>query len=449
MCRPAFVVFVLLSLLMIPGTAIAGQDVIDPRPATASASFSAGISERAFVDWARKNAVPLKTVEAGSGFEDMARIGGIVGDAQIVALGEATHGTREFFQLKHRIIEYLATQKGFTIFAIEANMPEAYRMNAFVLRGEGDPKQLLKGMYFWTWDTQEVLDLVLWMREFNRSGRGHIEFTGFDMQNPTAAMDIVRRFIQRLEPAYSGEVSRIYGDVTQEAKQWRNDYGTGTARRQRIAADCAGITKHLEARRAMSMEQHGADDLEWASQMARVVHQSVQAAAGEKSRDESMAENVKWIADHSPGAKLALWAHNGHVTYEGYSYKPMGSHLKKMSGSRIVNFGFKFNEGTFRAYGSDKRLQEFTIGPAPDGSLDHALSSTEIPLFALDVRKLPKDGPIAAWAGKPHLSRSIGAVYGGPDADSSLVNAPAAEMFDVLLFVAKTSAARPNSPSQK
>jgi erythromycin esterase len=140
--------------------------------------------ERSAVGWVRMNAVPLKTIEAGNGFADMEPLDKVVGDARFVALGEATHGTREFFQLKHRIVEYLATRKGFTIFSIEANMPEAYRLNKFVLAGEGDPKQLLKGMYFWTWNTEEVLDMILWMREFNKSGKGRIEFTGFDMQTP-------------------------------------------------------------------------------------------------------------------------------------------------------------------------------------------------------------------------------------------------------------------------
>jgi erythromycin esterase-like protein len=80
----------------------------------------------------------------------------IIGDARIVALGEATHGTREFFQLKHRMLEFLATEMGFTIFSIEANMPEAYRVNDYVLTGVGDPAALLRGMYFWTWDTESL-----------------------------------------------------------------------------------------------------------------------------------------------------------------------------------------------------------------------------------------------------------------------------------------------------
>src|SRR5205807_2884037 len=112
-------------------------------------------------------------------------------------------GTREFFQLKHRMLEFLASEMGFTIFSIEANMPEAYRLNDYVLNGNGDPAKLIKGMYFWTWDTQEVLDMALWMREFNRSGKGRVEFTGFDMQTPTVANEIVRDFVEKADPEYA------------------------------------------------------------------------------------------------------------------------------------------------------------------------------------------------------------------------------------------------------
>ena len=152
--------------------------------------------------WIRANAIPLTSPVAGHGFDDMQPLKKVVGDARIVSLGEATHGSREFFQLKHRMVEFLATQMGFTIFSIEANMPEAYKLNDFVLNGNGDPAKLIKGMYFWTWDTQEVLDMVLWMREFNKSGKGRIEFTGFDMQTPTVALQIVRDGVAKSDPEY-------------------------------------------------------------------------------------------------------------------------------------------------------------------------------------------------------------------------------------------------------
>ena len=155
--------------------------------------------EAAVAEWVRSTAIRLQTVEAGHGFADLQPLKRVVGNARIVSLGEATHGTREFFQLKHRLLEFLATEMGFTIFSIEANLPEAYRLNDYVLRGVGDPRQLLRGMYFWTWDTEEVLDMILWMRAFNASGRGRVQFTGFDMQTPIVAMEIVRAFVTRYD----------------------------------------------------------------------------------------------------------------------------------------------------------------------------------------------------------------------------------------------------------
>ena len=90
-------------------------------------------------DWIRAHAIRLTTPEAGHGFADLQPLKPVIGNARIVSLGEATHGTREFFQLKHRMLEFLATEMGFTIFSIEANMPEAYRLNDYVLNGTGDP----------------------------------------------------------------------------------------------------------------------------------------------------------------------------------------------------------------------------------------------------------------------------------------------------------------------
>ena len=179
--------------------------------------------------WLKENAIVFNTAVAGSGFDDLAPLKALIGDARIVALGEATHGTREFFQMKHRLTELLASEMGFTIFSIEANMPEAYRVNDFVLRGEGDPKKLLKGMYFWTWNTQEVLDMILWMREFNLAGKGRIEFTGFDMQTPDVAMRIVIDFLRRSDPEYAKTVEALYKDVKTAKRVGGPNFGVATA----------------------------------------------------------------------------------------------------------------------------------------------------------------------------------------------------------------------------
>ena len=554
------------------------------------------------VEWIATHAVRLTTPEPGHGFADMQPLKKVIGSARIVALGEATHGTREFFQLKHRMLEFLATEMGFRIFSIEANMPEAYRLNDYVLTGKGDPKQLLKGMYFWTWDTQEVLDMILWMREFNKSGKGRVEFTGFDMQTPNVAVDIVRDFVARTDPDYSaalrrasdlavapfrptpagqnfgyatgsfavkvaaGKRVRFGGCIKTEGVTggyaglwWRVDgasgvlafanlqdraptgttdwkryeleipvaagarninfgallAGAGTAwfdgltieldgvpyqdstafdfdfespsprgfftggdgyqvqldsqvfhsgkqslRMKRVAAmpgdpkpadpklaasTWQDVVRHLETSRQAYREKGAARDTEWAIQNARVVLQCMRMRANQVTRDRSMADNVKWILDRSPGAKIVLWAHNGHVAAGGSpGYEPMGAALREMFGDQMVVFGFAFNQGSFQAIRPGNGLQDFTVPPAPAGSLDATLAATGIPLFALDLRQAPNSGPVAAWLSEPHRTRSIGAVYSEDSSSGYMALLTAPQSFDALLFVEKTTAARKN-----
>lgn len=197
------------------------------------------------VEWIRAHAVRLETPEAGHGFADMQPLKKMIGNARIVSLGEATHGTREFFQLKHRLLEFLATEMGFTIFSIETNMPEAYRLNDFVLSGSGDPAKLLRGMYFWTWDTQEVLDMILWMREFNKSSKGRVEFTGFDMQTPNVAMEIARDFVAKADPDYAAAV-RQASDQASSVSRAANGASFGVATRFFPNQRCGGQARPLQ-----------------------------------------------------------------------------------------------------------------------------------------------------------------------------------------------------------
>ena len=193
-----------------------------------SVAWSLAQSTAPVTEWLRGNAIRLTTTEAGHGFQDMEPLKKVVGKARIVSLGEATHGSREFFQLKHRMLEFLATEMGFTIFSIEANMPEAYKLNDFVLKGEGDPATLIKGMYFWTWDTEEVLDMVRWMREFNKSGKGHVEFTGFDMQAPNMALGIVKEFVAKVDPEYAVSLNQAGELALAPPTATQADFGSAT-----------------------------------------------------------------------------------------------------------------------------------------------------------------------------------------------------------------------------
>src|SRR5262245_52048602 len=176
-------------------------------------------TDRPPVEWLRKNAHPFDTCEPGGADRDLASLRAIVGDARIVALGEVQSGTHEFFRMKHRIMEYLATHMGFTLFAVEENMADALRLNEYVLTGRGDPKALLARVASYR-RTQEFLDLVEWMRAFNRSGRGQLQFLGFDMLGSTdSAAAAVTRLVARAEPSYLDSARHAYTLVAGAPRQ--------------------------------------------------------------------------------------------------------------------------------------------------------------------------------------------------------------------------------------
>src|SRR5438046_10632990 len=115
---------------------------------------------REVTSWFKSAAMPLDSTNPESGLDDLRQMESTIGNARIVAMGEATHGTREFFQLKHRMLEFLVKKKGFTVFGIEANWPESLAMNAYVWSGTMEAVEALAGLYFSSWTPGDLLDMV-------------------------------------------------------------------------------------------------------------------------------------------------------------------------------------------------------------------------------------------------------------------------------------------------
>jgi erythromycin esterase len=414
--------------------------------------------------WVRANAIPLATVEAGNGFADLEPLRKVIGDARVVSLGEATHGTREFFQLKHRLLEFCVAELGFTIFGIEASYPECLRVNDYVLHGRGNAAEALSGTRFWTWDTEEVLALIEWMRGWNRTHARQVKFYGFDMQFPAEATLTVLDYLERVAPELAaGSAAALWplsNDLTAHRFAWLPEATRATA-----LAAIGRLGETFAGERAAWVGATGT--LAW--QLARlslvVLGQSarLQLAMADplappmSPRDVPMADNVAALLEaEGPEAKAVLWAHNGHVERESrfltHDKQPdanMGTRLDELLGRQHVVVGFAFNQGSFQARGQDGALVSHAVGPAPEGSLDRVLAAAEVPLFLLPMTTAPASGPVADWLGTRPLSRCIGSAYLADHAGEYLAATDPRRSFDVLAFVETTTAARPTEAGRR
>lgn len=205
----------LLLLATLPLLLGARQQPEPTRSATDASQDPPPLGEReaAVRDWIDSNAIPLATVEAGKGFADMQPVRALVGEARIVSLGESTHGSREIFQMKHRMLEFLVEEMGFTVFAIEASLPDCIPINDYILHGRGDAATAVAGQGFWTWNTEEVIDLVEWMRTYNvdpsNAGKPRLKFYGFDMQAGRAAVNAVLQYLKEVDPDAAVSYARL------------------------------------------------------------------------------------------------------------------------------------------------------------------------------------------------------------------------------------------------
>ena len=146
--------------------------------------------------------IPLSSIQPSAKLDDLKPIGKFLKDVQVVGIGEATHGTSEFCTMKHRMFRYLVEEQGFTVFGLEASMPDCIAMDDYVMNGKGDPKAAVKAQGFWTWSTQELLDLITWMRAYNQDSKHtkKLRVFGYDMQSQVGTT----RYFERKEKELTG-----------------------------------------------------------------------------------------------------------------------------------------------------------------------------------------------------------------------------------------------------
>ena len=396
--------------------------------------------------WIEANAHPFDGSHLSLPNEGLAFLRDIVGDARVVSLGESTHGARDFFEMKARILRFLVEEMGFNTFAIEATWPESRRLDRYVRTGEGDPVKLLSGLYFWTWNTESVLEMIEWMRSHNEAG-GDIGFHGFDMQFPGMALHNVREYIREVDPGRTAVVEgqlHCFTVFANDPHGFRPHPGyreQPEAYRDLCGASLDEARELLLANREEYEAAAGADAFEVALQSLRVAFQFHLLVTGEQQRDESMAENTEWISRRiGPEGRMVLWAHNFHVSTEP---GVQGSYLRETFGDDMVIVGFSHEGGSFTARHAglpNRALREHELETPLPGSYEHYLSSASFPRFVLDLRSRDLTAAGSSWLAGSRMFRFIGGLYDPENREQYWEPTPLAEWFDVIIHFERTRA---------
>ncbi|WP_420459555.1 erythromycin esterase family protein [Neolewinella sp.] len=381
--------------------------------------------QRPEVEWLRQYVHPLASVDPGyEDSSDLEAFGRAVGTSDLVGLGESSHGSREIFQLKDRLFRYLNRERGFGTFALEASMVPCFEANEYVREGVGSPRAILDGLGFWTWRTEELIELLEGMHAAARDRP--VRFTGFDMQDYRPAYAELEAALAD-DPNWDSRLLQLRSTLDIVRFEKHTDYRTVISERHR------GIFDRIfgELRPAVDSLATTQHERQWLQQMVTLLEQFT-TPGDHAVRDRAMADNVSWIHDYFPGSKLVLWAHNEHVTTRTAA---MGHHLRQTHGPDYLSVGFTFYSGSYTASGPE------TLGPYPaeqayPRTLEYLLAAIEEPLFFLDLRALRRDtSPYASWLHQPQGFRQVGTIK--PTLEFGLVDVLAD--YDILIFVREST----------
>ncbi|MGW7367203.1 erythromycin esterase family protein [Streptomyces sp. NPDC054841] len=410
-------------------------------------------------EWLAEHAWRLERLTAGGQCQDLVPFGAALAEARIVGLGEATHGTREFFQLKHRIVEFLVTEASFTTLALEASESAARAVDSYVQGGDGDPTELIGRLGFWTWHTEEMRALVAWMRAHNQSaapGR-RVRFVGIDPQRSGASVVYVTDFLRRVAPTEAAATQSALAPLSTARPGSRPDP------QQALRGSAERLLDLLTDRQAEFTAQVGAAETEAAIDHARVLVRSADLvtlpfdARLFTARDRYLAEAVSALADGAEAAdpadsseeKVVVWAHNGHVSRGHYmpGVPALGYHLHQRYGDAYYALGMLFGAGAFRARrGRNMRRPAVPhrISRLGAGSLEAELARAVPGDHLVDLRAArTATAEVRDWLGQQHRHRSFGANV--PRFTYRLHHAPTvpAQDYDGLAYVNTSTCSRP------
>ncbi len=395
----------------------------------------------------------VSTSDPASDLQDLDSLQELIGSqTRVVGLGESTHGGHEILQLKARLFRFLVERRGFTVLAIEASWPDSIALNRYVLTGEGDPALLVPRMRFWVWDTEEVVDLVRWMRRYNAdpAHMRKLKFVGIDMQYSSTSARALWAYLRGAGvPTSFGSALAVLADEFQTS--WQNVRGWSGAQKTAVSRGLSALVRHLEDHRALLVTRTGEDA--WASArhhaeiLQQFLHLNVEPTGPRSEvRDALLAKNVLQILRDDPNARVAIWAHNAHLSKSDPldSRTAMGILLRQALGSAYVVLATTFWDGEIRAMGVEpaRGLRTFKMpGPPPAGSLEGTLGGIAGEVVGIDFHRLSPSGAAGRWSRHYLRTRSGSAAY-SESYGQELEALHPASCYDAVFMVRKLTPSR-------
>jgi protein-L-isoaspartate(D-aspartate) O-methyltransferase len=386
-----------------------------------------------------------------------------IGSARIVMLGEATHGTSEFYRMRERITRELIVKRGFRFVAIEADWPDAARVDHYVRHFQFPPSEWTAFARFptWMWRNTEVRDFVSWLRKHNGTAEQgeRVAFHGLDLYSLYDSIRSVLNYLDEVDPESARAARERYGCLT----PWQRDpatYGHAalTGSYPTCESDVARTLADLLAKRRAYAEHDGERFLD-AEQNARLVANAERyyrimyygSRASWNLRDTHMFETLKnLLAFHGADSKAVVWAHNSHVgnaaatemTARG-EYN-IGQLCREEFGEKAYLIGFGTNSGTVAAATEwDGPMEVKKVRPAHPNSYEHVCHATGLARFMVGLRgRGDLCGP--KGLGKERLERAIGVIY-RPETElaSHYFQADLPRQFDEYVWFDDTHAVTP------
>lgn len=415
------------------------------------------------VDLVRKHAIPLDRSHG------IGQILNLIGDVDVVLIGEASHGTHEFYDLRAHLTRALIASRGFNIVAVEADWPDAYRANRWV-KGQGSDgtadEALSDFVRFptWMWRNRVTVQFLEWLRHYNRVEPGQREagFYGLDLYSLHRSIDAVVRYLQRIDPLAADRARERYAcfDLFGSDPQF---YGHATTLGRETSCEREVITQLVELQRSAAdyASRDGrvaADEYFSAAQNARVVSDAeqyyrVMYASGRESwnlRDRHMMATLEAVMTHarsvSGAAKAVVWAHNSHLGDARATQMGDGGELnigqlaREKFGETMLSIGFTTHQGSVTAASNwDEPAARMAVRPSLPGSYERLFHDTGLDSFVLDLR-----GAGGAALHQPRLERAIGVIYRpGTERQSHYFTARLPRQFDLVVHVDETRALEP------